>query len=469
MNERFDSASRLRRCATLALVAIALIATSCASILVAMLPAGASYSDSPYTGPGFCTKYGAAVGPQIVIAGVKTNIYECGGNPSDPGGTASPYTNQSTPFDDNGSGTDPFGSFQCVELSLRFEYVVYKKNTLYNVTGKNLPNGAGANVVEYLHSQFGVPVGFGTSGRIGVPPSSAPAPVPGNILSLGPPRADEPKGHTAVIENVTGSPSSGNYVVTIVSENAPTISTIRVVHGHWATHWGYSEYNWTRQSGGANGAPVLGITTPSTNTSPPNASVGSPYSFQLSASGVPGPYVWSLVNGSLPPGLSLSSSGLISGTPTTVSEGGPFTVRVVAGSQNDEGVFTIWALRIKPTTPVSSSSCWGRCGGPEGPVGGYFGVSGKSVQDFQDTQVCLGSTSSGFAYYLEIDHALPIASNAFSYSGPASVWDGSGKSGTNVWVTLAGKFTSTTQAAVTLEIIWKQCGTYHLTIHALRS
>ena len=49
----------------------------------------------------------------------------------------------------------------------------------------------------------------------------------------------------------------------------------------------------------------------------PPGYVSTPYSHQLSVYGGTGPYTWSIWSGSLPTGLSLSSSGLISGTPTT--------------------------------------------------------------------------------------------------------------------------------------------------------
>jgi hypothetical protein len=49
----------------------------------------------------------------------------------------------------------------------------------------------------------------------------------------------------------------------------------------------------------------------------PDGYVNTPYSWQLSAYGGSGSYTWSIWSGSLPAGLSLSSSGLISGTPTT--------------------------------------------------------------------------------------------------------------------------------------------------------
>ena len=49
----------------------------------------------------------------------------------------------------------------------------------------------------------------------------------------------------------------------------------------------------------------------------PPGEVSTPYSHQMSVYGGSGSYTWSIWAGSLPAGLSLSSSGLISGTPTT--------------------------------------------------------------------------------------------------------------------------------------------------------
>lgn len=51
-------------------------------------------------------------------------------------------------------------------------------------------------------------------------------------------------------------------------------------------------------------------------TAIPNAVSGTAYSFQLQATGGTGTNVWSTTAGSLPCGLSLASSGVISGTPT---------------------------------------------------------------------------------------------------------------------------------------------------------
>jgi hypothetical protein len=70
--------------------------------------------------------------------------------------------------------------------------------------------------------------------------------------------------------------------------------------------------------------PPLSITT----TSPlPGGTINVPYSTTLGASGGEPPYNWTVIGGNLPPGLGLSSDGVISGTPTA---GGiyNFTVQV---------------------------------------------------------------------------------------------------------------------------------------------
>jgi hypothetical protein len=72
---------------------------------------------------------------------------------------------------------------------------------------------------------------------------------------------------------------------------------------------------------------VLSVTT----SSLPNATDGVSYSHSLAASGGDANYSWSITVGALPDGLSLTpSSGLISGTPTTIGTSS-FTAQVVSG------------------------------------------------------------------------------------------------------------------------------------------
>jgi hypothetical protein len=67
-----------------------------------------------------------------------------------------------------------------------------------------------------------------------------------------------------------------------------------------------------------------------TTSNLPSAKRNKAYSRTLVASGGVTPYTWSLAAGSLPPGLTLSAAGLISGKPTTLGSFG-FTVRVTDG------------------------------------------------------------------------------------------------------------------------------------------
>jgi len=79
----------------------------------------------------------------------------------------------------------------------------------------------------------------------------------------------------------------------------------------------------------------IAITTPpsiSTN-SLPNGTVGTAYSQTLAATGGTSPYSWTVIAGSLPSGLTLSSSGLISGTPTTA--GGPTSITLKVTDNNN--------------------------------------------------------------------------------------------------------------------------------------
>jgi hypothetical protein len=87
-----------------------------------------------------------------------------------------------------------------------------------------------------------------------------------------------------------------------------------------------------------------------TTSSLPNGTVGTAYSVNLAAAGGQSPYTWSLADGSnLPPGLNLSSSGTISGTPTTAGTTS-FTVEVIDSSASIQSASKLFSITIDPAT-----------------------------------------------------------------------------------------------------------------------
>ncbi|MBI1787348.1 MAG: hypothetical protein HYR60_07335, partial [Acidobacteria bacterium] len=86
----------------------------------------------------------------------------------------------------------------------------------------------------------------------------------------------------------------------------------------------------------------------------PDAISGSPYSATLQALGGTAPLTWTLLSGSLPQGLQLSSGGVISGTPGGSGQS-TFTVQVAdASSQKDTQTLSLTVL--DKTAPVITAS-----------------------------------------------------------------------------------------------------------------
>lgn len=91
------------------------------------------------------------------------------------------------------------------------------------------------------------------------------------------------------------------------------------------------------------GAPAVPLSIVQTALAPSATTLDTPYSFQLSAQGG-GTQTWTLVSGSLPGGLQLSSSGLISGTPTATGDF-TFSVQVSDGTRKASQTYTLTVVQ----------------------------------------------------------------------------------------------------------------------------
>jgi IPT/TIG domain/Putative Ig domain len=112
---------------------------------------------------------------------------------------------------------------------------------------------------------------------------------------------------------------------------------------------------------------VTGVTTTTTvvppaglvvaTTSLPAGQVQATYTAQLSATGGTAPYSWSVSSANLPAGLTLSSTGAISGTPTQ-SENFPFTLSVKDSSSSPQTASQAFSIIIAatPTLQITTSS-----------------------------------------------------------------------------------------------------------------
>ncbi len=91
------------------------------------------------------------------------------------------------------------------------------------------------------------------------------------------------------------------------------------------------------------------------SSSLPKGTVGSGYSLTLQATGGTAPYTWSVASGSLPVGLTLSTSGTISGTATS-SGAFSFSVTVKDAESTPQAVTSALSLAVVAVSTTSTSA-----------------------------------------------------------------------------------------------------------------
>ncbi|MBI4899572.1 MAG: putative Ig domain-containing protein, partial [Actinobacteria bacterium] len=149
----------------------------------------------------------------------------------------------------------------------------------------------------------------------------------------------------AYSQTITASGGTGPYTFAVTAGSFPaglSFSSAGVLSG---TPTAAGTFNLTMTATDANGftgsrAYSLTVGAPTITVSPatlPNATAGSVYSQTITASGGTGPYAFAVTAGSVPAGLSLSSGGVLSGTPT---DGGSFAFTVSATDSSTPGPFT---------------------------------------------------------------------------------------------------------------------------------
>ncbi len=138
----------------------------------------------------------------------------------------------------------------------------------------------------------------------------------------------------------------------------------------------------------------------------PSGTYGEAYSQQLEASNGLAPYTWDVSNGALPDGLSLSPSGLLSGTPTAAGTSDQITFRVT--DAQDQPYTETWTSGV--TIGKASQTLAFDPSSPQGgTVGGTWPVSTSGAGTGADTYTVGQSTTdnacSVMGSTVSFDHA----------------------------------------------------------------
>lgn len=158
-----------------------------------------------------------------------------------------------------------------------------------------------------------------------------------------------------------------------------------------------------------------------TTTSLPNGSTNTAYSAFAYAGGGKTPYNWSVSSGSLPAGLALSSSGDITGVPTTVGTSS-FALTVTDSSSPVNSATSSFSITVAQGTAYSVSLTW--TASPSSGVAGYnvyrSTVSGNDYTKINASPVSglnyVDGTVLDVSTYFYVVTAVDSAGNESNYS-----------------------------------------------------
>lgn len=171
---------------------------------------------------------------------------------------------------------------------------------------------------------------------------------------------------------------------------------------------------------------VLQIVT----TSLPPFTIGTPYSFQLLVAGGSGNYAWKLTSGTLPTGITLSLTGLLSGTPTS-SGVNPlqFSVIDTTCESIDQTFFPpSIALATKSTTQIATVIGFPEYGGfVSTPPKRYHtltwtGSSEQQLWQVRTSYQYLTTDLTGTTQWLVDGACWATGGNAICFDGAFGVW-----------------------------------------------
>jgi hypothetical protein len=180
----------------------------------------------------------------------------------------------------------------------------------------------------------------------------------------------------------------------------------------------------------------------------PGGTVGTAYAQNLTVGGGSGLYTWLLVGGALPAGLTLSSSGSLSGTPTQ-SGGSLFTASVTDGVSSASSSF---ALTIAPQPiAITTASLPNGIVGTQYPTQVLEAAGGTAPYTFQIS----GALPSGLTFSNGAISGTPAAAGTYPFTVNVSDSGSPAQTGSaqiSITISPAGTALVLSQTAVTFTL-----------------
>ncbi|MBV4533714.1 autotransporter domain-containing protein [Pseudomonas sp. SWRI107] len=167
-------------------------------------------------------------------------------------------------------------------------------------------------------------------------------------------------GSNPVTLNLSGGPATSVAVASAASNGTATANGTSITYTPNPGYSGTDSFTYTATNSSGTSAPAtvsITVSAPTLTISPvslPNPSYITPYSQNLTTSGGNGSYSYTVNAGSLPTGLTLASSGALSGTPTA---GGSFNFTVTATDGNGVSGSRAYTMTVAaPSVTISPSA-----------------------------------------------------------------------------------------------------------------
>ncbi|SIO39188.1 Putative Ig domain-containing protein [Bradyrhizobium erythrophlei] len=259
--------------------------------------------------------------------------------------------------------------------------------------------------------------------------------------------------------NLSGGAPTSVAVATAAAHGTATASGTTISYTPATGFFGTDSFTYTATNGTGTSAPAtvsITVSAPTIVVSPATlaaGTVGSAYSQSLNASGGQAPYRFALATGALPGGLSLASSGAITGTPTAA---GTFTFAVTGtdSSTATQASFTSGtiSLSINATVPGAPTIGTATAGNAQARVSFTAPASdgGAAITGYTVTSSPGGATATGSSSPITVTGLSNGTAYTLTVTATNGIGTGSASAASNSVTPSASPLTATQAIASTM-------------------